>query len=195
MYSVEEIKAFCDWAHSQKIYVHVDGARLANACVSMGKTFQQITTDLGVDVISFGGTKNGFMMGEAVVFLNPEFAQDFQYIRKQSAQLPSKTRFISAQFCKYLEGSLWQDIAQHSLRMAQSLYDSVKNIPGVEVTAPVQSNAVFAKIPQAWVSPLKKERFFYVWNEKTFECRWMTSWDTAIEDIDSFTTKLKELSR
>ena len=195
VYSLDEVKAFCDWAHSQKIYVHIDGARLANACVSLGKNYQQITTDLGVDVVSFGGTKNGLMMGEAVVFLNSNLSEDFQYIRKQSAQLPSKTRFISAPFCTYLETDLWQDIAKHSLKMAQALFESVKNIPGVEVTQAVQSNAVFAKIPKAWVSPLKKERFFYVWDEQTFECRWMTSWDTQLEEIDSFTNKLKELSR
>lgn len=193
VYSVEEIKAFCDWAHAQKIHVHIDGARLANACVSLGKTYQQITTDLGVDVVSFGGTKNGLMMGEAVVFLNPALAEDFQYIRKQSAQLPSKTRFISAPFCAYLENNLWYEIASHSLKMAHYLFENVRNISGVKVTQPVQSNAVFAKIPQHWVAPLKKERFFYVWDEKTFECRWMTSWDTEKEDIDSFTAQLKDL--
>ena len=194
VYQIEEIKGFCEWAHSHKIYVHIDGARLSNACVTLGKTLQELTTDLGVDVVSFGGTKNGFLMGEAVVFLNPELSQDFQYIRKQSAQLPSKTRFISAQFCAYLEGTLWREIAEHSLAMANLLYKSVKDIPGVQVTQEVQSNAVFAKIPQPWISSLKKERFFYVWDEKTFECRWMTSWDTQKEEIESFTDKLKELS-
>ena len=134
-------------------------------------------------------------MGEAVVFLNPELAKDFQYIRKQSAQLPSKTRFISAQFCAYFEGNLWRDIAEHSHKMALLLHSRVHDIPGVTVTQSVQSNAVFAKIPQTWVSPLKKERFFYVWDEKTFECRWMTSWDTEKEEIEAFTEKLKELSR
>ncbi len=193
VYSVEEIKAFCDWAHRHKIYVHIDGARLANACVHLRKTLQQITTDLGVDVVSFGGTKNGLMMGEAVVFLNPALAEDFQYIRKQSAQLPSKARFISAPFCAYLENNLWHEIAEHSLKMAHYLFENVQNIPGLEVTQPVQSNAVFAKIPKHWVAPLKKERFFYVWDEKTFECRWMTSWDTEKEDIDSFTAQLKDL--
>lgn len=195
VYSIEEVKAIVKWAHENKLHVHVDGSRLANACVTLDKNFKDLTTDLGVDIVSFGGTKNGLMMGEAVVILNPQLAKDFMYIRKQSGQLPSKTRFISAQFIAYLRGELWRKIATHSVQQAQSLYKAVKDISGVEVTQPVQSNAVFAKIPKAWVAPLKKEKFFYVWDENTFECRWMTSWDTQESDIQSFANKLKELSR
>jgi threonine aldolase len=194
VYSLNEIQELTSWAHSQQMLVHMDGARLANACVRLGVSFKQMTTELGVDVVSLGGTKNGLMMGEAVVFLKASLSEDFQYIRKQSAQLPSKTRFISAPFCTYLEGSLWQEIAAHSLAMAQYLHQSVKDIGGVEVTQPVESNAVFAKIPQAWVAPMKKVRYFYVWDETTFECRWMTSWDTQKEDIDDFAAELKKLS-
>ena len=193
-YSIEELKELISWAHQNKIYVHMDGARLANACVSLDKSFKQLTTDLGVDVVSFGGTKNGLMMGEAVVFLNTELAKDFIYIRKQSGQLPSKTRFISCQFLAYFKNDLWKTIAQHSLEMAQYLYKNVEGLKGVEIPQPVQSNAVFAKIPKAWVAPLRKEKFFYVWDENTFECRWMTSWDTKKEDIDQFCKKIKELS-
>ncbi len=195
VYSIQEIKDIVEWAHKNKIYVHVDGSRLANACISLDKTFKELTTDLAIDILSFGGTKNGLMMGEAVVILNPDLAKDFMYIRKQSGQLPSKTRFISAQFIAYLRNDLWRKIASHSVKQAQLLFESVNEIPGVEVTQPVQSNAVFAKIPKAWVSPLKKEKFFYVWDENTFECRWMTSWDTQPGDIESFAKKLKELSK
>jgi len=193
-YSLEEIKAFCDWAHSEGLLVHMDGARIANAVTRLNTSFKEMTTDLGVDVVSFGGTKNGLMMGEAVVFLKPELAQNFKYIRKQLTQLPSKTRFISAQFIAYFENDLWKKIAQHSLQKAQELEALVKDIPSVKITAPVESNVVFATIPAKWVKELRKQFFFYVWDESTFECRWMTSWDTHTNDITGFAEALKQLS-
>ncbi|WP_295905923.1 threonine aldolase family protein [uncultured Bdellovibrio sp.] len=194
-YSIEELKALISWAKEKKMHVHIDGSRLSNAAAYLKKTLKEITADLGVDAVSFGGTKNGLLMGEAVVFFNKELAQNFKYIRKQSAQLPSKTRFIACQFLAYFQNNLWQDIANHSCAMAQSLYDAVKDIPGVSVREVPQSNAVFAKIPSSWVKPLREKYFFYVWDENTFECRWMTSWDTRKEDIDGFAAALKELSR
>lgn len=195
VYSMEELQELISWAKSKKLFVHIDGARLSNAAVSLGKSFKEFTTDLGVDVVSFGGTKNGLMMGEAVIFPSKNMALDFKYIRKQCSQLPSKSRFIAAQFLAYFQNNLWQEIAAHSLKMAQLLFENVANIPGVTVRAEPTSNAVFAKIPQAWVKPLREEYFFYVWDEQTFECRWMTSWDTQSDDIHGFTNKLKELSK
>ncbi|WP_347358831.1 low specificity L-threonine aldolase [Bdellovibrio sp.] len=194
-YSVQELKDLIQWAKARKLYVHIDGARLSNAAFFLKKTFKEITTDLGVDIVSFGGTKNGLMMGEAVVILNKELAADFKYIRKQSAQLPSKTRFIACQFEAYFKNNLWQDIAGHSYEMALYLYESCKGIPGVHVREVPQSNAVFATIPSHWVKKLREHYFFYVWDETTFECRWMTSWDTQKQDIDGFVQLLKELSR
>jgi len=193
VYSSEELKTLTEWAHTRGLFVHIDGSRLANAAVYLQKGFQELT--LGADVVSFGGTKNGLMMGEAVIFLNKKLASDFKYIRKQSAQLPSKSRFIAAQFIAYFTDHLWQKIAQHSLGMAQLLYQEVQGIHGVEVREKPQSNAVFAKIPQAWVKPLREKYFFYVWDESTFECRWMTSWDTQAADIHGFAQALKELAR
>lgn len=194
-YSVAEMKNLIAWAKSKKMYVHIDGARFTNAVTHLKKSFKELTTDLDVDVLSFGGTKNGLMMGEAVIFFNKDLATDFKYIRKQSAQLPSKTRFISCQFQAYLEHNLWQKISEHSLGMAHYLYESVQNIPGVKVRSVPQSNAVFATIPSEWVKKLRENYFFYVWDENTFECRWMTSWDTQKEDIDGFTAVLKELAK
>lgn len=194
-YSMDELKEIISWAKSENLYVHIDGARLSNAAVSLQKTFKEFTTDLGVDVVSFGGTKNGLMMGEAVVFLNPTLYKDCKYYRKQLGQLPSKTRFIAAQFLEYFKNDLWKEIATHSCEMAEKLYQQVKAMPGVEVTQSRQANAVFAKIPQAWVKPLRENYFFYVWDEHTFECRWMTSWDTELSDIEGFAKSLKELSR
>lgn len=194
-YSLKELQEIIAWAKSENLYVHIDGARLANAAVSLQKTFKELTTDLGVDVVSFGGTKNGLMMGEAVIFLNPALYKDCKYYRKQLAQLPSKTRFISAQFLEYFHQDLWKEIATHSSDMAEKLHQAVQTLPGVEVTRPRQSNAVFAKIPSHWVKPLRENYFFYVWDEHTFECRWMTSWDTEISDIEGFAKILKELAR
>ena len=198
-YSLQEIKEICDWAHAEGMKVHIDGARLTNALVTLNCTFKEMTTDLGVDIVSFGGTKNGLMMGEAVLVLAPDLVAEakvqLKYIRKQMAQLPSKTRFIACQFERYLESDLFLDIAKHSCAMAQKLYESASQVRGVEVTAARQSNAVFAKIPKAWVKPLKEKYFFYVWDEHTFECRWMTSWDTTAAEIDGFVDQLRHLSK
>ncbi len=193
-YSDQEIKEIADWAHANGLLVHIDGARIANAVVHLKSDFKALFTDTGVDVISFGGTKNGLLMGEAIVFLKPELAEDFVFSRKQIGQLPSKTRFISAPFTTYLQSGLWKEIATHTLELAQYLAEKVRDIPGVEITETVQSNAVFARIPQKWVKPLREKYFFYVWNEKTFECRWMISFDTTKKEIDDFAQALKDLS-
>jgi threonine aldolase len=198
-YSLAEIKSIVDWAHSQNLYVHIDGARLTNALIHLKCSFKEMTTDLGVDMISFGGTKNGLMMGEAIVVLNPELLKraknELKYIRKQSAQLPSKTRFIASQFNRYFQDELYLQIAQHSTQMAERLYQGLKNISKIEITCERQSNAVFVKIPQDWVKKLRQNYFFYVWDEKTFECRLMMSWDTKESEVDSFINLAQELSR
>lgn len=192
-YSLAELKSLIAWAKSHRLFVHIDGARLANAAFTLNCSFSELTTELGVDVVSFGGTKNGLMMGEVVIFLNRSLGEDFKYIRKQSAQLPSKSRFIAAQFLAYFQNNLWFEIARHSCQMAQYLYSQTQDLPQVRIREAPQSNAVFAKIPSAWVKPLREKFFFYVWDEKTFECRWMTSWDTQKDDIDQFVQALKEL--
>ncbi|MDZ4661899.1 MAG: beta-eliminating lyase-related protein [Pseudomonadota bacterium] len=193
VYSLKEIKEICDFAHSKNMYVHVDGARLPNAAVTLNCTFKELTTDLGVDVISFGGTKNGLVFGEAVLFLMPQLAQNFQYIRKQCLQLPSKSRFVAAQFLALFEKELWRDNATYVTKLAQSLYQEVKDIKSIEVTEPVQSNAVFIKMPKEYVKILRDKYFFYVWDEKTFECRIMMSFDNTIEEIKDFARLIREL--
>ena len=193
-YTTDEIMEITKWAHSEGLLVHIDGARIANAIVSLKTSFKAHLTDTGVDLISFGGTKNGLMFGEAVVFLNSALAQDFVFVRKQSAQLPSKTRFISAPFTTYIETGLWKEIAEYTLNLAKNLAELVRDIPGVTITQPVQSNAVFARIPQKWVKPLREKYFFYVWDEKTFECRWMISFDTNQQEIEGFAQALRSLS-
>ena len=147
-----------------------------------------------MDVLSFGGTKNGMMYGEAVVFFDPSLCTDFKYRRKQGMQLASKMRYIAAQFETFLENDLWRVSALHANRMAQQLYQSVKDIPGVEITQPVQANAVFARIPRALIPVLQEHYFFYIWDEETAEVRWMCSYDTTEEDISGFASLLRSLS-
>lgn len=193
VYSLEELNSITAFAKSKNLYVHMDGARFCNAAFHLNLNFKQLTTDVGVDILSFGGTKNGFLFGEAIVILNPGLAENFKYLRKQGAQLPSKTRFIAAQFECYLQNDLWQSIAKHECEMAELLFQQLQSVPHIEVTHARQSNAVFVKIPKNWVKLLKKHTFFYVWDEKTFECRLMTSWDTEEKDIYEFIALMKGL--
>ena len=191
LYTLDELKALSDFVHANNMLLHIDGARLANAAVALGCTFRQMTTDIGADAISFGGTKNGLMMGESVILLNPALKHDFLYRRKQAMQLCSKMRFVSAQFLAYLENGLWQRNAQHSNAMAQLLYNEVKDLPGVEVVYPVQVNSVFVRLPREVWNELLEHYFFYDWDEAENVVRWMCSFDTKKEDILRFVDCLK----
>ncbi|HLN74716.1 MAG: threonine aldolase family protein [Methylococcaceae bacterium] len=193
LYTVEEIKAITDLAHEYGMYVHMDGARLANAAVALDLPFRAFTRDAGVDVLSFGGTKNGMMLGEAVVFFNAELTKSTKYIRKQSMQLYSKMRFVSAQFLAYFENDLWKKNATHSNKMAKLLEQEVKKIPAIQLTQEVAANGVFAIVPHEIIAQLQEKYFFYVWDEHRSEVRWMTSFDTQEEDILNFTALIKSL--
>ncbi len=148
-------------------------------------------TETEVDAVSFGGTKNGLMFGEAVVFINPSLAKDYKYIRKQSMQLASKMRYIAAQFNALLSNELWINNAQHANNMAKLLEEKVSKIPGIQITQPVQTNAVFATLPEKIIKPLQEKFFFYVWNHENNEVRWMTSFDTDEKDIEIFVDEIK----
>ena len=193
VYSVEEIRELAEFARANGLKMHVDGARLVNAAEALGVGFKEMLTDTGVDVVSVGGTKNGLIFGEAVVFLKPKFAPDFKFVRKQAMQLPSKTRFIAAQFLEFLGTDLWRENAHHANQMAMRLYQGLKDSPFVKVTQVPQANAVFVIIPKPLISPLRELAFFYVWDEASFECRLMTTWDTSPNDIDEFVLKVKTL--
>lgn len=194
-YSIEELKTICNWAKSENLYIHMDGSRFANASVSMKKTFAQLSSDVGVDVISFGGTKNGLLGAEMVIFLNSDLAKDFKYLRKQFGQLPSKSRFLAAQFDAYFKNDLWKSIAESSLKSAKIFTTELAAKTDLHPEYPVESNAVFVKLPKEWIKDLKKERFFYVWNEATFLCRIMFSWDTNEAEIYSFLNKIIDLQK
>ncbi len=211
LYTPAEIKELADLMHQNGCYLHVDGSRISNAAQSLGLPIKSFITDCGVDVLSFGGTKNGLLMGEAVVVfhrpentlpdrngnpmnsLNKEVAQTLQYYRKQTTQLYSKSRFIAAQFEAYLKDDLYLKLAGASNSMARYLAESLEGIAEVQISKAVESNAVFAIVP-TWLSEeLNKKHYFYVWDEQTNEVRWMCSFNTTKEDIDLFVQDLKEI--
>ena len=193
IYSAEEIRAIADVAHRNGLLLHMDGARISNAAAALGLEFKNFTCDAGVDVLSFGGTKNGMMFGEAVLFFNPDLAREFQFQRKQGMQLHSKMRFISAQFNALLKNDLWKRSALHANRMAAKLAEGLSGIEGVQLTQKVQANGIFVTLPASVIPNIQEHTFFYVWNEATSEIRLMCSWDTTEEDINGFLAALKNI--
>jgi len=193
VYTPREVKNLAKFAHDHDMLLHVDGARIANAAASLNVKLKDITKDAGVDILSFGGAKNGMMYGEAVVFFKRNLAKNFKYTRKQGTHLPSKMRFISAQFEALLSNDLWRRNAEHANRMAQVLARELALVPQITLTQKVESNGVFAVVPKKYVSLLQKQYFFYVWNEEMSEVRFMTSFDTTEDDIADFVALVKKI--
>jgi len=196
VYRPDEIGAIADAAHALDMYLHVDGSRLANAAASLDASLAELTTEAGVDVVSFGGTKNGLLFGEAVVFTRAELARDFEFTRKRLGQLASKMRFVSAQFDALLSDDLWLRSARHANAMAARLSEAVSSIDGVEVLYPVQANGVFARLPRPAIdhllAELPGEHPFYIWDDESNEVRWMCAWDTTEADVDSFVERIEQ---
>ena len=189
VYSVAELRALSGLAHAHGMYLHVDGARICNAAVGLDVALRALTVDAGVDALSLGGTKNGMLAGEAVVLFGEAQSDDLQYVRKQSGQLSSKMRFVAAQFLAMFEGDLWRECASHANSMARRLAEGATQA-GIEISQPVQANEVFAVLPRE-ITPALLERFrFYVWDKSANEVRWVTSWDTAEEDVDELVAAL-----
>jgi threonine aldolase len=193
VYTPRELKSLANFAHDHGMLLHVDGARIANAAASLKVQLRAITRDAGIDILSFGGAKNGMMYGEAVVFFDKTLAKDFKYTRKQGTHLPSKMRFISAQFEALLTNDLWRQNAEHANRMAQVLARELARMPQLTITQKVEANGVFAIVPKKYVPLLQKRYFFYVWNEETSEVRLMTSFDTTEDDIADFVALVKKI--
>ena len=196
VYTADEVAALCDAAHRLGMKVHLDGARIANATAALGGTaaaLRSFTVDAGVDVVSFGGTKAGIAFGEAVVFLDPELARRAMFIRKQVTQLPSKMRFIAAQFNALLADDLWIRLAQHSNGLATRLYESTKDIAGVAYDAAPQVNSVFPILPPQLIEPLQNWCFFWPWDVSRDQVRWMTAWDTTADDVDRFAAGVRAI--
>ncbi len=193
VYPVERVAELAEVAHANGLLVHVDGARIANAAASLGVPLADFTWRAGVDVLSFGGTKNGLLAAEAVVFFERvrERALDFPFIRKQGMGLASKMRFVAAQFDALLAGGLWLRSADHANRMARRLAAAVQGTPGLRVTQPVEANAVFAVLPRRAIKALQERYHFYVWDESADEVRWMTTFATTEAEVDAFAADVR----
>jgi threonine aldolase len=194
VYTEKEIKSIAAVARKYNLYFHMDGSRISNASVSLKKEFRAFTCDAGVDILSFGGTKNGMMFGEAVVIFNKELSTNFKYIRKQGMQLHSKMRFITAQFDALLSNDLWKRNAQHANDMASYFESQLLKVKGVKITQSVDANAIFAMLPEGTIPSLQEAYYFYIWNEKTNEVRIMCAFDTTQDDIDQFIQRLNALT-
>lgn len=190
-YTHPEIRAIAEIAHEQGLYLHMDGARLANAAASLGCDLRELTTDAGVDVLSLGGTKNGAMAAEAVIVLRPGLAEGLPFVRKQGMQLASKMRFVSAQLVALLSSDLWRRNAEHANAMAHRLSGGLQELPEVEVNGPVQANAVFATLDPERIGKLQKLWSFHVWDEDRHQVRWMTSFATTPDDVDAFLADIR----
>ena len=196
LYTADEVAALCDTAHRMGMLVHLDGARIANATAALGGTHEALrsfTVDAGVDVVSFGGTKAGLMGGEAVVYLNPELAKRAKYIRKMVNQLPSKMRFVAAQFNALLHDDLWIRGAQQANEAATYLYEQTRTIPGVSFDHAPQVNSLFPVLPVDAIAPLCDWCFFWDWDVSRHQVRWMTAWDTTTDDVDRFVAGVRHL--
>lgn len=191
VYSVDEIRALADFSHKNGLLLHMDGARIANAAAALGLGFQEITRDAGVDLLSFGGTKNGMMMGEAIVSFNPGLTENLKFVRKQGMHLASKMRYVSAQFIAYLADSVWRENAVHANRMTEMLAEALAEHPKVRFVAEPRANIIFAEIPKSWNEDLLGKSPFYVLDEKTNLIRLVTSFDTTEEDVKGFIDVLK----
>ena len=193
VYSISELKELSSFAHHNNMYLHMDGARISNAVAALGVGLKEATVGCGVDIMSFGGTKNGLMIGEAVLIFNENLIDNAPYFQKQTAQLFSKNRFIAAQFIALLTNDLWKEMAMHSNRLAGLLAGEVKKIKGVKITQNVDANAVFAIIPAHAIEVLRSKYRFYTWDEQTTELRWMCSFDTSEEEVMDFVSTLKQI--
>jgi threonine aldolase len=195
VYTAAEVRALAAFCHGHGLYLHMDGARLCNAAAALGLGLGEISGGLGVDILSFGGTKNGLLLGEAVVCFHPELSRDTIFIRKQRMQLASKMRFAAAQLSALLAGDLWLENASHANRMARRLEEHVRNIPAVRIVQPVQANAVFASLPRPALAKLLERYFFYTWDEERNEVRWMCSWNTTAQQVDDFAAAIAACCR
>ncbi len=192
IYSPQELRAVTALAHEHGLRVYMDGARIANAAAALDVSLRELTADCGIDLLTFGGTKNGLLNAECIVVLDPSLAREALYIRKQSAQLASKMRFLSCQYTAYLKEGLWLSNARQANAMARLLYTQLSNFPEIRFSHPVESNQLFLTMPRKAADRLLESYFLYFWNESAGELRIVTSFDTTEEDVATFTEIVKE---
>jgi threonine aldolase len=194
-YSLAELQKWRKFTREKNLMLHLDGARLANAAATLNCTLRELTTELGADVVSFGGTKSGMLGAEAVLLISPLAKANFKFYRKQAMQLSSKTRFLAAQFYAYLKDDLWLSIAKHTTGHAKKLEQALLKIPEITLPYPVQSNAVFARVPKEWIHPLREKFFFYVWDAEHNLCRWMISFDWTDELTEEWISHIEGVKK
>jgi threonine aldolase len=194
-YSLAELRAWREFTRSKNLMLHLDGARLANASVSLGCTLRELTSDIGVDSVSFGGTKNGLMGAEAVLLFSDAAKAGFKFYRKQAMQLSSKTRFLAAQFHAYLHDDLYLEIARHTTSSARRLAEALREFPEIQQPFPVQSNGLFVQLPKAWIHPLRDKFFFYIWDSEKNLCRWMISFDWTERNHADLLNAIREVQK
>jgi len=186
VYTIDELKAIAAVCQECQLFLHMDGCRLANAAVTLNCSLAALTHEIGIDVLSFGGAKNGLLYGEVVIFFKPKLAADFEYRQKQNLQLNSKMRFISAQFIPYLKDNLWHRYALHANHMCQRLADGLKQLTDVHLAYPVQTNQLFIHLPKLMIEATQKIYPFYLWDEKSNLARLVTSFDSTEQEVDHF---------
>ena len=191
LYSVAELRALTEFAHAQQLRVHVDGVRFANAAAALDVSLAALSFEVGIDALSFGGTKNGLLGAEAVIVFDAQLAEEAAYARKQTTQLASKMRFLSAQFLAYLDDELWRTLARQSNAMAARLADALRDLEGLEFVCPVETNMLFPRLPRPVLQALQRDFYFYTWRDSDAVARWVTSFDTTVEDVDTFATAVK----
>jgi len=194
VYTLEELKELRAFADKHQLYILMDGARISNACVALNCSLREMIINTGMDLVVLGGTKNGLMVGECLLVINDAFKQEAKFMRKNTAQLASKMRFLSCQFTAFLQDNLWQKCAANANQLAKRLCDGLKQIDGVEMTQPLDSNQLFLTMPRPVIDKLLKDYFFYFWNEEKHEIRFVTSWDTTEEDVDQLLSSIKKNS-
>jgi len=188
-YTLAELRKIADFCHASDLRLYLDGARLANAATWMDCSLAELAEC--VDVLSFGGTKNGAMGAEALIVMRPGLAADAPYLRKQAVQLASKLRFVAAQFSALLQDDLWRANASHANAMARRLVEGAAAVDGVEIVYPVQANAVFARLSRQHIAALQRDWTFHVWDEQDSVVRWMTAFDTTEADVDAFLAAIR----
>jgi threonine aldolase len=195
VYTVNEIRTISEFAHKNGLFLHIDGARLANAAVSLNTSFEKMITETNVDILSFGGTKNGLMFGEAIVSFNKQASKKLKFIRKQNCQLMSKMRYLSAQFLAYLDNNLWYKNAENSNNMAKLLINRIQEIDEIKILYPVETNIIFMTMPKILSDELLKDYFFHIMNTETNMARIVTSFDTTEAEINQFADHIFETCR
>ncbi len=194
-YTLDELREWRRFTTEKNLMLHLDGARLVNAAAHLNVSLKELTSGIGVDVVSFGGTKNGLMGAEVCLLFTKPAKENFKFYRKQAMQLSSKTRFLAAQFYAFLKDDLWLEIARHSTSHATRLSHALNEFSEIRLAHPVQSNALFVHLPKAWIAPLRKKYFFYVWPGGENLCRWMISFDWTDELTNKLLEEIREVRK